>query len=62
MRHWRQGIDPTAKHKARAAVEEKKMGYANSAEQIEEWYKDNSARNKKIESLVSNLSNFWCTY
>lgn len=65
MHHWqkRQGIDPAAKHKELAAIEEKKqakVGYASSAEQIEEWYKESSDRNQKIESLVNNLSKDHC--
>ncbi|MDJ1258048.1 MAG: sodium:solute symporter family protein [Candidatus Midichloria sp.] len=53
--HWQkgQGIDPAAKHKKLAAIEEKeraKIRYANSAEQIEEWYKESStSRNQKSE-------------
>ncbi|CAK6536977.1 MAG: Na+/proline symporter [Candidatus Midichloria mitochondrii] len=65
MHHWQkgQGMDPAAKHKAQAAIEEKeqsKIGYANSAEQIEEWYQESSDRNKKIEALLDNLSKDRC--
>ncbi|MDJ1258099.1 MAG: hypothetical protein MRQ07_05615 [Candidatus Midichloria sp.] len=51
--------NPAAKHKKLAAIEEKervKIGYANSAEQIEKWYKESSDKNQKIESLVNDLS------
>ncbi|MDJ1258069.1 MAG: sodium:solute symporter family protein, partial [Candidatus Midichloria sp.] len=61
MHRWQKGqsIDPAAKHKSWAAIEEKKqakIGYANSAEQIEEWYQKSSDRNQKIESLINDLS------
>ncbi|WHQ46477.1 MAG: sodium:solute symporter family protein [Candidatus Midichloria sp.] len=53
-----QGIDPGRKHKELAAIEAKKkskFSYANSAEQLEKWYKESSFRNEKIEFSLKNL-------
>ncbi|MDJ1305687.1 MAG: hypothetical protein MRQ09_05600 [Candidatus Midichloria sp.] len=51
MHYWQKyrGIDAAETHKTIAALEmerKNKVGYANSTDQIEEWYKENT-KNKE---------------
>lgn len=54
-----QGIDPAEKHRKVEAIDAKKkskFGYANSTEQLKQWYKESSSRNEKIESSLKDIA------
>ncbi|CAG7597509.1 sodium:solute symporter family protein [Hyalomma marginatum] len=60
MHHWQklQGTDTVKKHRELAVIDAEKrnnIAYANSADQIEEWYNENRAKIKKIEFILEEI-------